>query len=103
MTNLTYTSEQQLINDAAQMLLINHLHWSNSNEGMPSDDRDGVMCEVKEAYLSYTFPNIEEWEALSSLEQRIEIDEAVCIFRQAAILADRKWEAAMLLIGIEQQ
>lgn len=102
MTKLTYTSNQQLINDAAQMLLENHLHWSGSNEGMPSKDLNNVRGQVIEAYLSGSFTK-EEWLEKEETKQKFWIEMANGYFKDAAKLADRKWEAAMTLLGIEQQ
>ena len=100
MKKLTYTNDQQIISDAAQMLLEAHLHWSSSEDGMPSKDLDGVRGMVMSAYLEANFTE-EEWEAMSSEERATERVEPYHLFKQAAQLADRKWQAAMTLLGIE--
>ena len=104
---LTYINEQQIVGDAAQMLLEAHLRWSGSVEGIPSKDLDGVRGRVMDAYFEAKFSirdyeNMGEWEALSNEEQASERAKAELLFVKAAHLADRKWEAAMTLLGIEQ-
>ena len=101
MTKLTYTNDQQIINDAAQMLIENHLHWSGSNEGMPSKDLNNVQGQVIYAYLEVSVTD-EEWNDMDKVDQMLLREQANAFFKQAAQLADRKWEAAMTLLGIEQ-
>lgn len=102
MTKLTYIDDQQLINDAARKLIELHLHWSGSNEDLPSRDIGRVRSEALDAYR----------EGVTTFDKWLEMDEAqrdaldACaslIFEKAATLADRKWLAAMTLLGIEQQ
>lgn len=101
MTKLAYIDNQQIVADAAQMLLESHLQWSGSQKDMPSRDIDYVQGQVINAFLEARF-TVEEWNALSKEEQMLENAEACYAFKQAARLADRKWEAAMTLLGIEQ-
>lgn len=101
MTELTYISDDQLIADAAQALLESHLRWSGSNEGMPSADRDYVQGAVIMAYRKATV-STEEWRGMSEEQQTFVNARANLLFVKAATLADRKWEAAMTLLGIEQ-
>lgn len=100
MTKLNYTNDQQLINDAAQMLLEEHLRWSGSNEGMPSRDSSLVSARVLDAYLEGNF-TIEEWEKMSMEERECVGDKVALLEEKAKQLADKKWEAAMVLLGIE--
>ena len=102
MTKLAYINDQQIINDTAQLLIKNHLAWSGSHEKMPSRDNDNVRDQMVYAYLSAHFTT-EEWNEMSESEQKLQEEMAHALFKQAAQLADRKWEAAMTLLGIEQQ
>lgn len=102
MTKLTYTNDQQIINDAAQMLIESHLRWSGSTEGKPSRDCDSVYGMIYSALMDST----DSWESLSEDEKettrcsnRIR---AKVLFAEAAQIADSKWQAAMTLLGIEQ-
>ena len=98
---LTYKNDQQLVNDAARLIIENHLHWSNSNESSPSKGQENVRGQVFEAYRKAQY-SIEEWSAMSDARKELEAILAGDLFEQAAQLADRKWEAAMTLLGIEQ-
>ena len=98
---LAYENDQQIINDAAQMLLEAHLILSGSNEGMPSKDLANIHRQTARAFIEADFTE-EEWEALSEEEQMFKNAKANLLFAKAAQLADRKWEAAMTLLGIEQ-
>lgn len=100
MTKITYTNDQQLINDAAQMLLEEHLKWSGSNEGMPSRDRSHVEVLVLDAYLEGNYA-IEEWEKMSIEEWGCVVAKVDLLHEKAKQLADKKWEAAMTILGIE--
>lgn len=99
MTKLTYTNDQQIINDAAQMLIEAHLSWSGSNKNMPSKDLDNVHSLVMEAYLDANFTDA-EWDALGVKGMLSEQKKATKLFDEAAQLADRKWQAAMTLLSL---
>lgn len=100
MTKLTYTNDQQIINDAAQMLIEAHLRWTNSGTEMPSKDLDYVRGSLSEAYLDAKFES-GEWLTMSDAERDFQKAIAACLFKKAAQIADRKWQAAMTLLGIE--
>lgn len=100
MTKLTYTNDQQIINDAAQMLVESHLRWTDSGRTMPSEDRDCVRSQMLDAYLEAHF-DIEEWLGMTDVERTFHKEIAASLFKQAARIADRKWQAAMTLLGIE--
>lgn len=101
MKKLTYTDDQQIINDAAQMLIESNLDWSGSLKNMPSKDLNGVSSMMMDAILEakYTY---EEWDALTKPERELEELEVHAMFKKAAQIADRKWEAAKTLLGIEE-
>lgn len=96
MTKLQYTNDQQIINDAAQLIIKGHLNMSRSDEEMPSRDFDNIAGLVIRAYLAAN--NTED---ASESEQQLLAAEAHHLAKQAKHLADRKWEAAMTLLGIE--
>lgn len=98
MKKLTYTNDQQLINDAAQMLIENHLSWSGSDTEMPSRDLDGVRGLISDAYLEYHY-TADEWEEASKEERMLAEAAAGNLYRSAKQLADQKWEAVMTLLG----
>lgn len=100
MTKLTYITDDQIINDAAQMLIEEHLRWSGSNEGTPSKDHSMIRGKFVDAYLHAHFTT-EEWLEMTENEQTFQEEMASSLFKQAANIADRKWEAAMTLLGIE--
>jgi hypothetical protein len=98
MTKLAYTNDQQIINDAAQMLIENHLHWSGSNEGMPSNDLGNVSGVMLDAYRRANIA-VEEWKSMDEEMKRDFLAKVELLYTKAAQLADRKWEAAMTLLG----
>lgn len=100
MKKLTYTNDEQIINDAAQMLIERHLNWSNSLDSKPSANTVDVYGMMTGAILDakYTY---DEWCALAKSEQAHQECEIRAMFEKAAKLADRKWEAAMVLLGLE--
>lgn len=98
---LTYENDQQIIADAAQMLIQAHLSWSGSERNMPSNDRNAIGNAIYTACME-AHMTFDEW-IESSQESRDLIDaRANLLFKKAKLLADRKWEAAMTLLGIEQ-
>ena len=100
MTELTYTNDEQIINDAAALMIKNHLSWSGSDKGIPSTDLGHVANMITDAYLAANY-TIHEWMNASEEEQYIAEDNASVLYRKAMQLADKKWEAAMLLLGME--
>lgn len=102
MTKLTYTNDQQIINDAAQMLITAHLRWSGSTENMPSKDLDSVHGSIYSALME----SEAMWDEFSEDEKETtrcsNIIRTKVLFAEAAQIADRKWQAAMTLLGIEQ-
>lgn len=100
MTKITYINDQQFINDAADILIKEHLRWSGSNEGMPSRDCSLVSVLVHDAYLEGNY-TIEEWDKMSMEEREPVGDKVALLFENAKLIADKKWEAAMTLLGIE--
>lgn len=67
MEKLTYTTEEQIINDAAQMLIKSHLKWSNSLNFMPSSRLSNVYSMMMDAILESKYTP-EEWRALTESE-----------------------------------
>lgn len=112
MTKLTYTNDQQLVNDAAQMLIMTHLDYSGSYKSLPGKRSGLVSLEVYDACSAHLEIAQEELSGKSYREftesTRAILDDAAKemsaeIVEKAATLADRKWEAVMTLLGIEQQ
>ena len=102
MKKLTYTDDQQLINDAAQMLIEAHLRRTRSTMGSPREDIDNVRNRLLDARIDAVF-TLAEWNEMGEAERLSFIDKCELLFEIAATLADRKWQAAMTLLGIEQQ
>ena len=95
---LTCTDDQQIIADAAQKLIEAHLRWGNSNESEPSKGQENVRGEIYSAIIKRTG----EADGWAGLDTGLAWQMAERLFEQAAQLADRKWAAAMTLLGIEQ-
>lgn len=99
---LVYINDQQLLEDAVRALIESHLSWTGSNESFPSRDLGNVGPAMARAWVKAHYA-AEEWRDLSEDRQRwVEETEILPLYKQAAKLADRKWEAAMTLLGIEQ-
>ena len=99
MKKLTYMNDQQIVNDAAQMLIEAHLRWSGSAEEMPSRDLDNIGGAIWQAYLEANY-TVEEWDALNKNEKTMVNEEASILCRNAKQLADQRWEAVITLLGI---
>lgn len=100
-TELTYINDQQFVNDAATMLIESHLRWSNSTDNLPSWDHDNVRGDMLLAHREAHYTK-EEWRAMDELRRAEARLEVLPLYDEAALLADRKWMAAMTLLGIEQ-
>lgn len=98
---LDYINDQQIIRDAAQMLIETHLQWSGSGKEVPSRDLDNIYGGIRLAYRKAN-ATAEEWLAMSDADRDSVIAHASLLFEKAALMADRKWLAAMTLLGIEQ-
>lgn len=95
---MKYINDQQIINDAAQMLLEKHMDWSGSHESMPSRDLGNVRGFLVEAYLEARFTP-KEWNEASD-ELRAGVDAHLNgLYGKAKEIADAKWSAAMTLLG----
>ena len=98
---MKYINDEQIINDAAQMLIQKHLAWSGSDTECPSRDLDNVRGLVFQAYLKANFTP-EEWNEKSEESKNLANAKVSVIYREARQLADRKWQAAMLLLGMSE-
>lgn len=96
---LTYTNEEQFINDIAQFLIEAHLNWSNSVDGMPSKDHDNVKGTAIYAYIDSEMTP-EEYCELSDTEQQYWQEKGIAFYKLGAQIADKKWEAVKTLLGI---
>lgn len=102
MTELTYTNDQQIINDAAQMILAEHLDWSGTLRRKPSEIHSIVRRRIFDAYAESVIDNNEFWglEDEARKEMRNAFDEkADELYAEAQEIADKKWEAAKVLLG----
>lgn len=95
---MKYINDEQIINEAAQMLIEKHMDWSGSHMSMPSRDNGGVHGYIVNAYLEANY-TAAEWADASDDERRFAEEQATVLYRQAKRLADKKWEAAMTLLG----
>lgn len=101
MTELTYTNDQQIINDAAQMLITAHFVRISGAEHTMSRYLESIHDSIYSALME----SEAMWDDFSDDEKettrcsnRIR---AKVLFAEAARIADRKWQAAMTLLGIE--
>lgn len=105
MAKLAYANDQQIIDDAAQMLIEDHLRWSGSDRGLPSKDRAHVRGYIY-SILMENDASRDSWNDLSEEDKEdaraFNSDMAKLLFKEAAEIADRKWLAAMTLLGINQ-
>lgn len=90
---------EQLINTPVKALIKDYLAWSGSDKGMPSMD----MGNVRGAFISacreecYT---VDEWKQLSEGEKDEFFANLNSEFDDVAIEADRRWEAAKVMLGL---
>lgn len=97
---LTYTTHEQLIEDATKAMLEAHLNWSNSLGGKPSDDNDCVKSAVLYAYIDAHFTP-EEWcNEVGDRSKKLITEKCNRMAEAAANEADRKWEEAKTLLGL---
>jgi len=99
MMKLTYTDDEQIVADAAKMLIKAHLDWSGSDETMPSRDRGCVQGMMFSAYFEAKFTD-DEFNAMSDEEKAFESAIIGGLYKEARIAADKKWEAAMTLLDL---
>ena len=99
MKKLPYMNDQQIVNDAAQMLIEAHLQWSGSAEEMPSRDLDNIHGTIENAYLEANY-TVEEWSNAGKEEQTLAKAEVHFLWKKAKQLADQRWEAVITLLGI---
>lgn len=100
MKKLVYTNDEQFKNDIVCNLLEGHLGWSGSLRHMPSEDLEGVRGAAVFNYIESKFTD-EFWFNMDEESKQAERDKATAIFNEAAEIADKKWEAAMTLLGVE--
>lgn len=98
MTELTYINDVQFVSDAAKLMIEAHLDWSGSCEDMPSRDRNNVKGAMVIAYLR-AFSD-DEFEKMSDEDSPNNLTIVNRLFVDACNAADRKWEAAMTLLGM---
>ena len=93
-THLAYETDEQFVRDAADAYLRDHLQYSSSLEGVPSDRLFDLGCVAARAY--------ERHEAEAGRE--VSRDEAVAhvepLCRRACAIADERWAAARVLLGL---
>lgn len=94
---LTYTNNDNFIEDAATLLIEKFLNLSNSTEGNPSDC--SVRGEVFDAVIRVKYTT-EEWNELDKPYQRFEELNVDAMANHAARIADEKWEAVKTLLGL---
>lgn len=98
---MKYINDEQIINDAAQMLIQKHLAWSGSDTECPSRDLDNVRGLVFQAYREANFTP-EEWNEKSDEGKKLVNAKASVLYREARQIADRKWRAAMFMLGMSE-
>lgn len=102
MNELTYTNDQQIINDAAQMILAEHLDWSGTLRRKPSEVHSIVLNRIFDAYAeSIIDPDeFDELDHDTRKEMYISFDsKSRELYAEAQAIADMKWEAAKVLLG----
>lgn len=101
MTKLTYANDKQIIDDAAALLVKEHLSWSDSDREMPSRDLGNVRGELVGAYMDAELGDKAQDEVTED-EIRFAKERANTLFRSACRAADEKWTAAKILLGIDE-
>lgn len=95
-----YTSEQQLIEDAAKEMIRRHLAASGSCETVPSKNAFArVSGEVAGAILGHEF-TLDEWNELSNETMEFWLCYCGDVYRMAAEKADATWEATIKALGL---
>lgn len=100
--NLRFETEKQFIEDMASALIKNHLGWSGSDEGMPSKSDDGqVSGPAWAAYSRSCFDGRAVKDVTEDEAKFVYETEFTPMVKEAGRVADKKWLAAMTLLGIE--
>lgn len=102
MTKLTYTNDQQIINDVAQFILEEHLDWSGTLRRNPSEVHGIALNRIFDAYAeSIIDPDeFDELDRDTRKEMRKSFEsKSRELYAQAQAIADKKWEAAKVLLG----
>lgn len=102
MNELTYTNDQQIINDAAQMILAEHLDWSGTLRRKPSEIHSIVRNRIFDAYAESIIDPDEFWELENDAKKEMHKSfeaKAIELYAEAQAIADKKWEAAKVLLG----
>lgn len=103
MSRLNYTNDQQIIEDAARLLIEAHLYWRGSGNGMPSKDNNFVQGNIYCALMDH-FVDRAIWDELTEDERESTRsyygEMAEQLFNVAADEADRKWFEALLVLGL---
>lgn len=100
MSKYEYTTDAKLVEDMAKAIIQTHIHWSNSDEGRPSEYTHGCEGRYQDAYIEANMGECDE----EDFQERYEDIYKTSFFpllEEAKKLADEKWGAAMLLLGIE--
>lgn len=90
---------EQLINNAVKELIKEHLAWSGSDREMPSRDMDNVRGSFIRACREGRY-TVDEWSSTSEDEKKESFAYWNRKFDDAAAEADRKWEAAKVMLGL---
>ena len=89
---------EQLINHTVKELIESHLAWSGSDTKMPSRDMDNVHGRfIRACRGRYT---ADEWSSMSEDEKNESFAYWNRKFGEAAAKADRKWEAAKVMLDL---
>lgn len=98
---MNYESDLQIVQDAARMLIENHLGYSNSLIGAPSDNIAGVVGgELWESYVTREVGSPKGWDALDEGSRALHKEIIESLFEEACVTADARWRAAMTLLGL---
>lgn len=94
---MKYENDTQILEDATKLMLECHMADYDSDRRRPSNEenRSTVMTKVLYALIDA----VEDWDSLGEKEKGELSGKAKCITDMAAAEANKKWLAAMMLLG----
>lgn len=100
MEELRYINDEQIVEDAAKLALNRHLQYSNSLDDNPSEMQNrNVRADIITAYINAIYTPEERCNLTDVRKNEIAAWTAF-IADKALKLADKKWEAARMLLGL---
>ena len=104
MKNIKFTNEEQFVNEWVVEIIKVHMNNSNSLKCLPSECLDVYQYTICETYLEAhkeKFANIEDPEKKEEKIAMVKEFDIIPLCKKIKRLADAKWQAMMLLLGVE--